>query len=75
MLLLKVHLPLWVVGSQVEVEDELDVGARTGECDFCVTLATPVLEADLSLLLWTISVACVTDLQKRNKESWWLIYD
>ena len=73
MLLLKVHLPFWVVGTQVQVEHQLDVGARAGERDLRVALATPVLEADLALLLGTVPVARVPDLWTREEGVTWLV--
>ena len=66
-LLVKVHLPLRVVGTQAQVEDYLQVRARVGERNLGVALATPVLEADLSLLLRPVSVACVADLWGRGR--------
>ena len=73
MLLLKVHLPFWVVGTQVQVEHQLDVGARAGERDLRVALATPVLEADLALLLGPVPVARVPDLWTREDAVTWLV--
>lgn len=52
------------VAIRGRIEHQLYIRSSCDECDFCVSFATSVLKSNLSFFLWSVSVACISDLRK-----------
>lgn len=57
------------VGSRIK--NELNIRSRGDKCDFGMSFPAAILKSNLSLLLRSISVACIPDLLDKKKIIIW----